>query len=275
MKIYNTLNSLVTALLLSAALVGGVSAGIIDDDYMGGDDHGWGDIVGSPGQFDVEFAHLTRNGTVVSIDIYTNFAGLADDGLFAGLTPSGNGIGYGDMFLSNTWTPNGSAPYLDDNHSNGTNWSYGLALDDRWSATGGTLSLYALTGSNAEDALLSEDFLDRGIFRNGQEIAVDTDSTSTIDLGVTGTWSVVTDGLFNGENYIHFEIDLGSTGLLADNRLAIHWGMLCGNDVIEGITAFDRTPQGDVPIPEPGSLALTLLGALGLRRMRPFNSHRN
>jgi PPE-repeat protein len=271
MKTRNLKNTSMLTLVLVLAGSNMATAGVIQDTYIGGVDHGWGDVIGSPDQFDVSSANVTRNGNVVSIDVYTNFAGRADDKLFPGLTSSGNGIGYGDMFLSDTWNPHGAAPYIDDNHITGTDWTYGLSLDDRWSATGGTLSLYALTGTNAQDSLLSQDFLHRGTFRNEQEIAVDTTSNTALALGVFGSWSVVTDGIYDGNDYIHFEIDLSNTNLLDGGELAIHWGMLCGNDVIEGITPHTPTGATSVSVPEPSTLALALLGTVGVGfRRRKF-----
>ena len=49
---------------------------------------------------------VERIGNMLSVTINTNFAGRGDDGLFDGTSQSnltgGLGIGYGDLFLSNS-----------------------------------------------------------------------------------------------------------------------------------------------------------------------------
>ncbi|RME35722.1 MAG: hypothetical protein D6786_01080, partial [Gammaproteobacteria bacterium] len=104
----------------------------LPDRYWGGNDHGWGDVIGDPGKFDTHGANVSRSGTWLSVEVFTNFAGLADDGLYSAYTYSGKGIGYGDLFLNDLWTPHGSEPWLSDDHSNGTAWKYVFVLDDRW-----------------------------------------------------------------------------------------------------------------------------------------------
>jgi hypothetical protein len=92
------------------------------------------------------------------------------------------GIGFGDLFLSSTgWNPAGTAPYTTDDHSNGTVWDYAISLDDRWNGTSTTASLYKLNATAGNpDALLSEDFLSGAIYRNGQEVAVNTATATKV-----------------------------------------------------------------------------------------------
>ena len=152
---------------------------MLDDNYVGGDAHGHGDVIGSNSLFDTKGLDVTVSGSNVLVDIYTNFANTNAIGSFASSTFNGLGIGSGDLFLSNSYTPYGSSSngYLTDNASNGNFWTYGLSINDRYSETGGSASLYALNGpDNDASALLSEDFLSRNTFRNGQEVAIDTQS---------------------------------------------------------------------------------------------------
>ncbi len=141
----------------------------IADNYIGGDDHGYGDVIGS-NLFNIHSMDVELAGNMLSVSINTNFAGSGDQGLFSDYTYDSNGIGYGDLFLSSSWNPNGVAPYLNDSAANGTTWSYAFSLDDRYT-DGGTGSLYGLNGDNS-DVLLSENFLSGATFRNGQEVAV-------------------------------------------------------------------------------------------------------
>lgn len=225
----------------------------IVDNYIGGNDHGWGDVIGSTSNFNTHSMDVDMlAGNILSVSINTNFAGKGDDHLFDNLT-SGNGIGYGDLFLSNSWQPFGTAPYLDDNHSTGTVWSYGFSLDNRWmnESLAGTGTLYSLnSGNNNTDTLLSDDFLTGGTFRNGQEIAVDTSSNGVAAVaGNTSSWNITA-------GKVNFLIDLTGTSLASSQEIALHWGMTCGNDTIEG--AFRRN------VPEPGVLALLLAGLMGV-----------
>ena len=232
-------------LLLSTPLAAAPMPQIVDR-YWGGDDHGWGDVIGSAEKFDTHGANVSRSGTQLSVEILTNFAGLADNGLFASYTNSGKGIGYGDLFLNDSWTPFGSEPWQNDDHSNGTAWSYVFVLDDRWSATGGSGGLYAI--DNNTDVLLSEDFIKNATFRNGQEVSIDT---STATLIRNGTWSVD-----ENAGSLLFDIDISGTALAGSSTLALHWGPTCANDVLEGM------------VPEPGTLALFSLGLAGLASRR-------
>jgi hypothetical protein len=254
-------------LAIAVFLVSGTSMATpvtITDTYWGGNDHGYGDVIGDTGSFQIIDANLDRSGSMLSIIINTNFAGKGDDKLFSSYTmsPSNhakdrNGIGYGDLFLSSSWDPYGSNPYKYDTNANGTLWTYGLALDNRWSSSGGTITLYSLNGStNDSNAYLSQDFITGATFRNGQEVAVDKNSATVTNTGTTGTWSI-------SGNTISFLIDIKGTSLISGDEIAIHWGETCGNDVIEGSAS----------IPEPTQMLLfgtALIGLAGIGRKKFF-----
>jgi hypothetical protein len=214
----------------------------IIDGYVGGINHGYGDVIGSTADFDISSMDVERIGNTLSVSINTGFAGKGDNGLFSAYTYDGMGIGYGDLFLSSSWTPYGAAPYASDNSTNGTTWSYAFSLDDRYT-DGGSGSLYSLNGDNS-DVLLSEDFLKGAIFRNGQEIAVDTTGKTAIN---SNSWDITTGS-------INFLIDLTGTSLEGSDTIALHWGMTCGNDTIEG----------EYSVPEPTMLGLLAIGMIAI-----------
>jgi len=241
-------------LILSIAQPAYATPTAINDDYVGGDDHGLGDVIGYKSKFDILSMDVDLIGNSLAVTINTNFAGRA--GIYGWATTGGEGIGYGDLFLSNSWNPYGSAAngYTDDNFysASTTNWSYAFSLGDRWDSddNGGTGSLYSLTGDGS-DVLLSEDFLSRGTFRDGQEIAVDTDGKTAIN---SSDWSIVKD-TYSTVGSISFLIDLTGTTLAGSDTVALHWGMTCGNDTIEG----EYTS-----VPEPAILGMLAIGLVGI-----------
>ena len=264
-------------------LAGTAGAGTLNDDYWGAEPRGYGDqdVMGLPAAYDVSGLDASLAGTILTINIYTDFAGRAGGKTDEFWDPRDNsllGIGYGDLFLASDWTPFGSAPYVDDQYDNGTVWEYGFSLDDPYSNTGGSGTLYALTsGDNATSAYLSNDAVQdpNASRRDNQEILVKDTSTSL----TAGDWWVTPDpdisdasgdSLYpdKADGIISFAIDLTGTTLLdeltsGDGSIAIHWTMFCGNDVIEG----EVSPTY---VPAPGSLLLLGLGlaALGAGQLR-------
>lgn len=241
------------ALLAASIFAGSAHAGVITDTYVGGNDHNYGDSIGGA-TYDIKSATVTRSGNNLSITIATNFAGHAGIATYANV----KGIGYGDVFLASSWNPFGSdAKHINDNAANGTDWSYGLNLDNRWSNTGGTMRLFELNGSNAADILTSQSFMTcvmgrQCYYRDGQATAVKTTSASVRNTGLSGTWTI------NPNQSLVLSIDIGGTALAGYGDIAMHWGETCQNDVIEGTT----------DVPEPATPALIGLAVLCLALRR-------
>ena len=233
------------------------TAGSISDDYIGGNAHGLGDVIGGS-VYDIAGATITRIGSVLTITIATNFAGHA--GIQPTVAPGG--IGYGDVFLSQLWNPSGSAAngYLTDNAATGTKWSYGFALDNRFNNTGGTFKLMQLNGAtNAANINNSDSIITCGSsceYRNGQATTVKTDASIVKNTGLLGTWSVT------ANQSIMFTVDVASSDLLNFSSFAMHWGETCQNDVIEGVVRMVPTP-GTLPL-----LGLGLVAMAGIARRK-------
>lgn len=250
---------------LVAMASGGAHAGTIDDGYIGAT--GAADSIGGS-NYDISKAVITRVGSVLNIAISTNFAGGATTIYNSNGQPIK--IGYGDLFLSNIWSPKGTAAdkyAADDMSTSGTIWKYALNIDTaRYTAgniSNAVVSLYKLTapagvssaaGINNANILTSNEVMTgqnptNGIsYRTGQADIVDKTSATAVDQ--------TTNGLFSAANgIVNFQIDIKGTDMMNWNSFAMHWGETCQNDVIEGFTRV---------VPEPGSIALLGLAAAGL-----------
>jgi hypothetical protein len=218
--------------LLGLAVSGSASAVLIQDNYWGSKNHGWGDVIGDA-EYQVYSMDVTFNDNYMNVRVNTNFS-----------TPDSSGVvDYGDLFISTDgWHPYGSAYnyYKYDNQSNGEDWEYVFDTSDE-NLYGGNFSIFT-----------SDDLIDarRYIFRNGQEVQRSGDGDkltgSTVDLSNSG---------YHG--YIDYKILLSSLDLTGDTDIGLKWGMTCANDTIEGAVHYSS-------VPEPSTLLMFGLGILGL-----------
>ncbi|WP_372997877.1 PEP-CTERM sorting domain-containing protein [Marinobacter sp.] len=236
----------------------------VNDDYVGSDAGTYGDVVGEDDYFDISSMVVAQNGSQFDFTVNTNFAGQSGT-LFNDLTLGGTGIGYGDLFLANQWTPEQSVPtpgdnsengYDKDDATNGTKWTWGLMLSDRYENGGGDVTLFQLLGtSNLDTAILSDQLMTGGAWRYGQEVTIkDGNQELVVNYGSVGSWSL-------GTGQLNISADLASSDLMDGDSLAFHWGMTCANDVIEGEVDLKK-------VPEPGTIGLVSLALAGMFIMR-------
>jgi len=216
----------------------------IEDNYIGADDHGYGDVIGDPNKFDISGMDIDITGDVMTVDIYTNY--VNNIGAY--------GTDLGDLFIStNGWNPYGDASdkYKYDDFSNGEVWEYVFDVSEG--------NLYDI-GAAQDNILTSDEAFRRYTYRNGQEVLVDS----------AGLTPIATGNVLITDEYLSLSFNIGDMDMdLTEFGLGFHWAMTCGNDTIEG--GID--PIEPAPTPEPGTLLLLglgLVGVLGIAKKRVF-----
>ena len=216
----------------------------ITDNYVGGNDHGYNDVIGDY-RFKVHGMDVTIDDDyLMTVDIRTNYVNHI----------GAYGTELGDLFISiNGWNPYGSAAngYKYDNSANGEKWEYAFDVSE-----GKLFDISAAQGSIRTSDQVYGPGHSGYIYRNGQEVQIDSTGLTAL---TTGTVGMDSDSLT-----LSFSIADMVAGL-DTFTLGFHWGMTCGNDVIEG--AIDPITNTTNPVPEPGTLILLGGGLLGMFTM--------
>ena len=229
----------------------------IADNYIGADPNGTGwdgkDVIGENDLFGVDRMKIDLTGNLLTIDIYSYY--FDNIGQYE--------TSLGDLFISTDgWKPYGDAPYVNDNSTNGEVWEYAFHIetDAEGQPTGG--ALYDIQGAQ-DDIKLS--YAPNGyIYRVGQEAYMNANGLNT--KVANGSVKIV-DVPDSGLDYLSISFDISALSIEAES-LGLHWGMSCGNDVIEGAFEHGYVPDSGT-VPEPSTvflLGLGLIGVLGVGR---------
>ncbi|MDO6427833.1 PEP-CTERM sorting domain-containing protein [Thalassotalea sp. 1_MG-2023] len=220
----------------------------INDNYIGAGHHS--DVNGSSSIYDIQNMVVQRTGTMLTVDIFTNFAGK--NGY--------NGIEFGDLFMSTDLPVNLSGwktsqesetdRYSRYNNNTTTNWNYAYELyeSDRDNSTQGEGRL--VSGFDNSNVRISNS----SSHRNNQAVSLGGYSETHARYG-DYNWHA-------NNNKITFSFDVAGTALETATQIAFRWSMTCANDIIEGLVSI--ADDQSVEIPEPQSLMLLLLGFAGL-----------
>jgi len=252
MKKFLSILLVVAALVSISSMASAYSSWTIADNYIGADPthNSWDgkDVVGDNNLFGVDRMEIKLEDKLLTIDIYSYY--FDNIGKYE--------TSLGDLFISNDgWNPYGDAPYVNDNSTNGEDWEYAFHInrDAQGNLTG---ALYDI--QNAQDHIVLSSAPSGYIYRVGQEVLVNTNGLNSVASGNVNIVDVPNSGL----DYLSISFDISALHMKPGDLMGLHWGMSCGNDVIEG--AFD---PGIVPEPSTVFLiGIGLLGVLGIGRKR-------
>ena len=245
MKRRMKLGLFLSVILLAFMVAGNAQAVpiVIEDNYVGYNDNGYGDRIGDV-VFEIYSMEVTFGGGFMDVKINTNFEP-------AGSGAPTYGTDYGDLFISTDgWNPYGNAPYTEDYYYNGERWEFVFDTSE-----GFLFELPAYTNDDIENYIELAASGGGYIERDGQEVLYKAGGTKITDESSVDLKNAGYDG------YILYTIDMASLGVISGGEIGLKWGATCANDAIEG----------GMSVPEPTTMLLFgtgLLAFAGLGRKR-------
>ena len=187
--------------LLCIGLAPARAGDVIWDQYIGRGASA--DVLGGS-RYDVQKMDVRLSGTLLSVDVYTNFAGYSGQ----------HGITYGDLLLGHQWSPYGAAPYSgDDAKKTSTVWEYAFVLDNKRNNQGGQGTVYDLHDRQGNGNAYKKQF-NYSTDRRNHIVSVKEEGRHGVTTALgTGQWSVEKD------DYLSFVFDIAGTDLLRSGRL--------------------------------------------------------